>query len=196
MQDEYELKRFYKIFNKLWYSGYHNQRALAIYTLKLYERDYDKETWKFLIPKLKEVNDFDEAEMIGRIIGIISIKNPALKNEVIKLIKRKHVYYRRMALSVCFPLIEKKDWNFIFKLIISRLYDKEENIQELNGQILKEISEKNMTIVKKFILKNMNMPQITFDIVSNNFKDLKKMRKIKKIDDKKFIGFGWLRLVR
>ena len=33
MQEEYELKEFYKVFRRLWNSGYHSERSLAIKTL-------------------------------------------------------------------------------------------------------------------------------------------------------------------
>ena len=195
LHDEYSLREFYKVFNKLWNSGSHNERVLAVYALKNYSEDFDKDTWKFLIPRLKEIKDFDEAERIGKIIGNIALKYPSLKREVNKIANKRKVYSRRIALSVCFPLIKVKDWNFIFNLIKTRLNDKEENIQELNGSLLKEISKKNKTLVKRFVLKNINMPKITFDIVSEDLKELKKIRKLKKLDGG-VRGFGWLKIVR
>jgi 3-methyladenine DNA glycosylase AlkD len=195
LHEEYILKDFYKVFNRLWKSGYHNERVMAIYALRMYKGDYDKGTWEFLIPRLKEIRDFDEAERIGRIIGYIMVKYPKLKKEIIKINSRRNVYYRRIALASCFPLIKEKDWEFIFGLISSRLDDKEENIQELNGWILLEISKKNKTIVKRFVLKNIRMPKIVFDIVSSEMKELRKVRKLKKLDSGKVRGLGWLRMV-
>ena len=37
LYEEHDLKSFYRTFNRLWNSGYHNERVLAIYTLKLYK---------------------------------------------------------------------------------------------------------------------------------------------------------------
>lgn len=195
LHEEYTLDSFYRVFNKLWKSGYHNERVLAIYALKLYESDYDKDTWKFLIPRLKEIKDYDEAERIGRIVGRIIIKYPALKKEVIKLTGKRNVYYRRIALATCFPLIKAKDWDFVFRMIKDNLRDKEENMQELNGWILQEISKKNKTILRKFMLRNIDMPQLTFDLASKNLKDLRKVRKLKKLDIRKVSGFGWLKMI-
>ena len=195
LHDEYSLREFYKVFNKLWNSGYHNERVLAVYALKNYSKNFDKDTWKFLIPRLKEIKDFDEAERIGKIVGDIALKYPSLKREINKIANKRKVYYRRIALSVCFPLIKVKDWNFIFSLIKNRLNDKEKNIQELNGLLLKEISKKNKTLVKRFVLKNINMPKITFDIVSEDLEDLKKVRKLKKLDGR-VRWFGWLKIAR
>jgi len=96
--------------------------------------------------------------------------------EIIKILNSKNAYYRSLVLSSCFSLIEKKDWNFIFKVIKNRLYDKEYYIQKLNGEILINVSIKNKTIAKNFILNNINMPQNTLDILSSKFKDLRKIR--------------------
>ena len=195
LHEEYSLSEFYRVFNRLWKSGYHNERVMAIYALRMYEEDFNKETWEFLIPRLKEIKDFDEAERIGRIIGHIIIKYPNLKREILKINNRRNIYYRRIALSVCFPLINQKDWEFIFGLIKSRLNDKEENIQELIGWLLREISVKNKTIVKKFVLKNIDMSKTIFDIVSEDFKELKKVRKLKKLDSGKVSGLSWLKMI-
>lgn len=154
LHQEYELRNFYNVFNRLWNSGYHNERVLAICTLELYKEDYDKETWRFLIPKLKEIKGFDEAQNIGIIIGDLIIKYPKLKIETLKVNNKKNAYYRKMALSACLPLIKNKDWDFIFKIIKSRIYDKENDIIEFNNFLLKEISKKNKGLVKKFVKKN------------------------------------------
>lgn len=189
LHQEYDLKDFYNVYNKLWSSGYHNERVLAINALELYRDNYDKETWKFLIPKLSEIKDFNEAEKIGVIIGEMTIKYPALKKEIYKIANRRNVYYRKIALSSCLPLIKIKDWNFIFGIIQNRINDKEDNIKEFNGFLLNEIVKKNKTIIKKFMIRNINMPNVTFNIVSNNFKDLKKRRNIENNN------IGWLNII-
>ena len=195
LHEEYALVDFYRVFNRLWKSGYHNERVMAVYALRMYKDDYNQDTWKFLIPRLKQIKDFDEAERIGRIIGHIVVRYPSLKKEIIKMGGRRNVCYRRIALASCFPIIVKKDWDFIFGLVGKRLNDREENIQELNGWLLKEISKKNKTIVKRFVLKNIGMPQVTFDIVSDNFRDLRKVRKLKKLGSRRVSGLGWLKMV-
>ena len=195
LHEEYSLRGFYKLFNKLWKSGYHNERVMAVYALRMYEEDYDKETWKFLIPRLKEIKDYDEAERMGRIIGHIIIKHPSLKREIMKISGRRNVYYRRIALASCFALIKEKDWDYVFGLINDHLKDCEENIQELIGWLLREISVKNKTIVKKFVLKNIDMSKTIFDIVSEDFKELKKVRKLKKLDSGKVSGLSWLKMI-
>ena len=48
LKQEHCLKDFYKIFNRLWRSGIQREKILAIQTLELYKKDFDKETWKFL----------------------------------------------------------------------------------------------------------------------------------------------------
>jgi 3-methyladenine DNA glycosylase AlkD len=178
LYEEYELNEFYNIFNKLWNSGYHSERVLAVETLELYKEEYDKETWRFLIPKIKEIRDFDESEKIGKIIGEMTIKYPNLKREILKISDRRNPYYRKIALSSCFPLIKNKDWNFIFMIIRKRIFDKEKDIIEFTGFLLKEIGKKNKMLVKKFIINNKNMNKEIFDIVLSSFSDFKKIKKL------------------
>jgi len=195
LHSEYSLREFYRVFNRLWKSGYHNERVMAVYALRMYDNDFDKETWKFLIPRLKEIKDYDEAERMGRIIGHIAIKYDNLKREILKISNKRNVYYRRIGLSACFPLINEKDWEFVFSLIKNRLNDKEDNIQELNGWLLSEIVKTNKTLVKRFVLKHINMPKVTFDIACTDIEGLKKVRKFKKIDNLKGSGVGWLKMI-
>ena len=54
--EEYSLNEFYKIFNKLWDSGYENEKVLAIHSLKLYKEEFNIKTWKFIKPKIKQFN--------------------------------------------------------------------------------------------------------------------------------------------
>lgn len=82
LKQEHSLKKFYRIFNKLWKSGIQKERALAIQTLELYKKDFDKDTWKFLKPKLKDVKSKDEIERIQGIIKGVLKKCPELKGEV------------------------------------------------------------------------------------------------------------------
>ena len=79
------------------------------------------------------------------------------------------------------PLIRTGEIDFSLRLINKSLYYKEEPIQNANGIVLREISIKKPNIAKKFILKNIHMPIISFNIATENMKDLRKMRDIKKL---------------
>ncbi|MEK6914327.1 MAG: DNA alkylation repair protein [Nanoarchaeota archaeon] len=191
LHQEYELRSFYNVFNKLWSSNYHNERSLAIHTLEIYKEDYDKDTWRFLIPKLKEIKDFDEAERIGIIIGEMIIKYPALKREILKISNRRNVYYRKIALSSCLPLIKTKDWDFVFMIIRNRIHDRESNITEFIVFLLIELSKKNKTLVKKFIISNRNVNNNIFNITARNFDDINRIKKLNNYYNNSSI-FEWL----
>jgi len=81
----YSLKEFYKVFNKLWNSGYEKEKSLAIYALQMYKEDFDLSTWKFLKPKLKEITDKEQLKSVKEILKDIIKKNPKLEKEISKL---------------------------------------------------------------------------------------------------------------
>ena len=135
MHEEYDLKEFYKVFKRLWNSGYYGERSLAIKTLLTYEEDFDKKTWNFLIPYLNDIRDFDEADALGEIIGKVLVRNNLLKREIKKLSKRRDILLRRIALVSCFPLVQKRELDFVFKILEERINDKERKMQEINGKL-------------------------------------------------------------
>ncbi len=195
MQEEYELKEFYKVFRRLWNSGYHGERSLAIKTLLTYENEFDKKTWNFLIPFLNDIGDFDEADAFGEIIGKILVRNDLLKREIKKLSKRKNILLKRVALVSCFPLVKKRDLDFIFKILGERINDKERKMQEINGKLLSALSKVNKRETKKFILKHKDMSELTFEFATENLKELRKSRNVKKLGrDKR--GFLFLKFLK
>ena len=85
--EEYNLNDFYKVFTRLWKSGYHEERALALYTLHLHKDNYDLDTWKFIKPKLDEMKGWDQIDWVAiNIIGYILIKYPLLEKDMIKYV--------------------------------------------------------------------------------------------------------------
>jgi len=82
LKQEHSLKDFYKIFNRLWKSGIQRERILAIQTLELYKKDFNKDTWKFLKPKLKDMKSDYEIDKVRDIIKNILLRCPGLRKEV------------------------------------------------------------------------------------------------------------------
>ena len=81
----YSLREFYKVFNKLWNSGYEKEKSLAIYALQMYKEEFNLSTWKFLKPKLKEINDKEQIKSMREVLKEITRKNPGLEKEINKL---------------------------------------------------------------------------------------------------------------
>ncbi len=194
LHEEHDLKKFYKVFNKLWKSGYQGETSLAIYTLQLYKEDFDLTTWKFLKTKLKDVKSWDKADIIGReVIGEILLKYPKLEKEIFKLSKGKNLWIRKMAILSTLPLIKKGNVNPALKISETYLYDKEENIQLAIGHVLSAAGKENPEETKKFILKHIQMPTFIFNIATKKMKDLRKVRKLKKLKSDKSRGFFFWR---
>ena len=185
LHEEHNLKQFYKIFNKLWESGSYEETSLALYTLELYEKDFDFSTWKFIKPKLKNIKSRDQIEAIAtKVIGKIIQKYPRLEKEIIKLNKRKDLVMKQLTLMSSIPKIKDNDLRLGMTLIKNNLYDEDTKVQEIVGELLNEASKVNKERVKKFILKNKNMPEKTFLKATENMKDLRQIRR-KKMKAKK-----------
>lgn len=195
LHEQHTLKEFYKIFNRLWKSNYHEEMSLAIYTLQLYKEEFDLKTWKFLKPKLKDMKSWDQIDSIGiNVIGEIFLKYLMLKKEIIKLSNSKIFWFRRLAIVSTLPLIKKGKIQFSLDLVEKYLSDKEIYVQKATGWILREAGKQKPNIVKKFILKNITMPPIIFSYATEHMKDLRKLRKIKKLKNNKFGKFSFFKL--
>jgi 3-methyladenine DNA glycosylase AlkD len=182
LHEEYNLNEFYKIFNKFWNSGYHEERTLAVHTLQLYKDDFDLETWKFLKPKLKEIKSWDKIDSVSsNIIGEILVRNKKLEKEVVAMAKSNNVWFRRMAIMATIPLIKSNDNELALKICEMYIHDKYKQVQEGIGLIIKEIGIQKPVVARKFILKNIHMPAVSFDIVTQNMKELRKLRDVKKL---------------
>jgi len=189
LHEEYELRDFYKVFNRLWRSSYHEEVSLAIYTLQLYRKEFDLGTWRFLKPKLKDLRSWDQVDSVSTsIIGEILLRYPQLSKEILKLAKSKNMWMRRIAIVSTLPLIKKGEIELTMKLVNMYVNDTGPYIQKATGWMLREVGNKKPEIAKRFILKHVHMPSITFSYATEHMTELRKMRKLKKLEgDKK----GW-----
>ena len=184
LYEEHELKDFYRVFNRLWNSGYHEEMSLALYTLQLYEKEFDLETFKFLMPKLEDIKSWDQIDAISSsIIGKILLKDPRLEKEILKLSKSKNFWMRRIAIVSTLPRIKTGDIRLTMRLAEDYINDKENYIQKSTGWMLREAGKQKPEIVKRFILKHMHMPPIAFSYATEKMTELRKLRKIKKLKD-------------
>lgn len=192
LHEEHSLKEFYKVFNKLWKSGYHEEMSLALYALQLYEDEFDLSTFKFLKPKLKDIKTWDQIDAVSTfIISKILIKYPELENELIKLSKSNNFWMRRIAILSTIDRIRKGDIRLTMYLAEIYVRDEEPYIQKATGWMLREAAKKKTEVVKRFVLKHIHMPSICFSYCTErDLKDLRKVRQLKKLkQDKRGIGF-------
>jgi len=189
LHEEYSLKEFYKIFDRFWKSGYHEEMSLAIYTLQLYENEFDLKTWKFIQNKLKDMKSWDQIDAVStRILGLILLKNRQLEREILKMSKSENIWIKRAAIVSTLPLIKKRDINLTMRLAEMYVNSQEDYIQKATGWMLREVGKEKPEVVRKFILKNLDMPTIMFSYATEQMKDLRKERQ--KFKDKKGI-FRW-----
>ena len=182
LYEEYDLKSFYRVFNRFWNSSYHEERSLAIYTLELYYEEFDLDTWKFMKTKLKEIKSWDKLDSVGiNIVGEILIREDALTKEITTLAKSKNIWLKRMALMSTIPSIRNDNIELGIKLCEFNINSKEENIQKAVGMILNEIAKVKPRIARRFILKNIKMPEAVFFYATENLKDLRKLRETRKM---------------
>jgi len=184
LHEEYDLKGFYKVFNKFWNSGYHGERSLAIYTLEMYKDEFDTGTWSFMKTKLKDIKSWDKVDSVSiNILGEILVRTPSIEKEIISMSKSKNIWYKRMALMSSIALVKSGDIGLAINLCQENLYSEEENIQKAVGICLKEIGIQKPVVARGFILKNIKMPEKVFFIATENMKDIRKLRQTRKKGD-------------
>ena len=198
LHEEHSLKSFYPVFNRLWKSGYQGEKSLAIYTLQLYKDEFDFSTFKFLKPKLKDIKSWDRTDSVGKyLLGNILLKYPKLDKEILKLAKSKNLWFKRMAIMSTFPLIkEKQNTKLAIYFCETNLDEPHEEIQNVIGETLKQISIYKPETAKKFILKNTKIKNQTFKIATENLKELRKIRKIKKLGNNNQSGWFFWKNIR
>src|SRR3989344_9001716 len=151
LYEEHSLKEFYNIFNRLWKSGYHEEMSLALYTLQLYEKDFDINTFYFLKPKLNDIKSWDQIDAVSSsIIGKILLKDSRLEKELIKLSKSNNFWMRRIAIVSTLPKIKTGDIGLTMKLAEDYIKDTEPYIQKATGWMLREAGKQKPEVVKRF----------------------------------------------
>lgn len=190
LHEEYSLEEFYRVFNRFWKSGYRDKMSLAIYTLRLYEEDFDLGTWSFIRPRLREMKSWDKIDDVGSdIIGKILLKYPILESEIIRMVDSGNKWFIRMGIMSTIPLIKKSYIRLGIGFAEMHVHDNDEHIQKAVGMILYEIGQVRPETAKRFILKNIHMPLITFNYATQDMKELRALRRIKKLN---YNGFGRL----
>jgi 3-methyladenine DNA glycosylase AlkD len=185
LHEEHDLENFYKVFNKLW-KGSHEERLLSLYTLQLYKQDLNLKTWDFLKPKIKDIKSLDHADNLALVLGFIHLNYQTFDKEIVFLAKSHNLWSRRIALISLIPMIKEGKIDFAVTILPITLYAHDESTQKSNGIVLKELSIKNPEIAKRIILKEHNLPENTFMIATENLKELRKIKKFKKLDSNKF----------
>jgi 3-methyladenine DNA glycosylase AlkD len=182
LHEEHNLKDFYKLFSKFLNSGESKEVSLGIYTLQLYKDEFDLGTWKFISSKFKDIKSWDKIDAVGStIVGEILIKYPKLENEILKYAKGKNIWLKRLSLMSTMTLVRNGDFKLALKIIELHLYSKSDYMHKAIGSVLKEIGNKKPEFLRRFILKNINMPLPIFFYATENMKELRRLREKKPV---------------
>jgi 3-methyladenine DNA glycosylase AlkD len=161
LKERHPISEFYKIFDKLWNSGYNQEISLAIYTLELYEDEFTLKTFKFLVPKLKDIKNCHHLDAISlNILGKIILKFPEIEKDIIQFTNSDNYWLNRCAIISTMACIENEKVQLTLKIAQKYISNKNSNLQRITGIMLKKASEKKPGLVKSFILKNMDKMSI------------------------------------
>src|SRR3989344_6106756 len=185
LHDEYTLQEFYRVFTKLWHSG-SGERSLAIHTLQLYHKEFDIATWHFILGRLDNVTSLDEARYMGEIMSSIYLKDTSIKRGILELSEQKNQWIRRVAFFCLYDLLKRKqikETHIFLRIVEKNMYDSDETMQNALGKMLQMIGKMKKEALKRFILKHKKMPEGLFRAASSSMPYLRKMRKIKKLNN-------------
>ncbi|MGV8151616.1 MAG: DNA alkylation repair protein [Candidatus Nanoarchaeia archaeon] len=156
MHEEHSLEDFYKIFDKLWKTGYNQERTLAIHALELYESDFDFNTFIKIREKLDNLKSLSQIDIISlNILGKIAIKEPKAKMEIIKMAKSNNPWIVRSALISTIAWINNKETEFALKICKIAMKNKDTIVQKAVIRLLKEAAIQRPNEVKKFVVNNV-----------------------------------------
>jgi hypothetical protein len=166
LNEEHSLKDFYKIFDKLWNSGYNREMSLALYTLQLYEKDFDSGTWEFLKDKLIEMKSQDQIEVISKILGNIMLKYPEIQKDVLKFSNTDEIRIKKIIALSTLYLVRKGYFDFAIKLAEKNKNYRDSRLQVIINLVLKEIAKQKPELIKKFLLKSTE--DINIEVINSN----------------------------
>ncbi|MBR9704381.1 DNA alkylation repair protein [Candidatus Pacearchaeota archaeon] len=181
LHEEHNLGDFYKVFNKLWCSADPKEVSLGIYTLQMYREEFDLKTWRYIKTKFKEIKSWDTSDAIGMgVVGEILIRFPEIKNEIKKYSKGKNQWLKRLAIMSVIIQVRKNDLKFAMELVEIHINDKSEYMNKGVGYVLREIGKVRPVFLRRFILKNINIPLPVFFYATENMRELRRHRELKR----------------
>ena len=175
-----ELSEIYDLFDELWNSGNHEEKSIAIFLLSSKEKQFDYETWKFAISKVKDIKTWDHCDAISSwVLGKMLAENITLKKDVENLAESKNPWERRAAIISTGQLIKERKLELTFKLAEKLIYDEDVYVQKGAGWMLREAGKRERLAVKDFILMHLDMKAYAFSYATEKMKELRKIKKQK-----------------
>jgi 3-methyladenine DNA glycosylase AlkD len=174
----------YNLFDELWNSNNHEEMSLALYLLGNYKKNFNLETWKFLMngekPRIIKAKSWDHIDEISsHITGEIFLNNPNLQSEIKSLASSRNPWLRRLSIVSQYPLIKKGKIQLTFLLAEKLVYDDDIYVQKGAGWMLREAGKKNHVQLKEFLNIHKNMKPAAFSYATEKMPEYKKFLKEK-----------------
>jgi 3-methyladenine DNA glycosylase AlkD len=168
----------YNVFDELWNSGNHEEMSLAMYLIGLYKKQFNLETWDFLMKRVEKAKSWDHIdELSSHIIGEIFLANPNLQSQIKELSISRNPWMRRLSIVSQYPLIRKGKIQLTFLLAEKLVYDDNIYVQKGAGWMIREAGKKNPVQAQEFIKINRNMKPAAFSYSTEKMLDLRKRLK-------------------
>ncbi len=180
-----ELSEIYCLFNELWNSGNHEEKLMAIFLLASKEKQFDYETWKFSLAKIKDIKTWDHCDGISSwVLGKMLAKDISLKKDIENFSESKNPWERRAAIISTSQLIKERKLELTFKLAEKLVYDEDVYVQKGAGWMLREAGKRERLAVRDFILRHLDMKAYAFSYATEKMKELRKIKKQKEKPEK------------
>lgn len=165
---------------KLIKSPYHEERFIALVILTLRFKDEDNKVYNFYLNNLEKINNWDLVDVSAyKILGKYLVSNYHQKCILYKLIRSNNLWHRRIAIISTLSLIKEGKYSDTLRLAKLSLNDKEDLIHKASGWMLREVGNKDKSVLLNFLDKYYHkmprtMLRYSLEKVKNRGKYLKK----------------------
>ena len=171
----FQIYDIYNTFDELWNSSNHEEMSLAMYILGLYKKEFNLETWNFLIKRIELAKSWDHIDELGsHITGEIFLANPSLQSQIKDFASSRNPWMRRLSMISQYPLIKKGKIQLTFLLAEKLVYDEDIYVQKGAGWMIREAGKKNPVQAQEFVKINRHMKPAAFSYSTEKMLDLRK----------------------
>lgn len=152
----------WKFINNCWNLNYREGQYVALNYLNYHKEKLGNKDLPLLKQLIITKSWWDTIDAIDGLVGLVILKYPVLKLEMIKWAIDDNLWLRRVAIDFQQKYKEKTDTNLLGKIICANLGSSEFFINKAIGWSLREYSKINPQWVKSFIAKyNNNLSKLS-----------------------------------
>lgn len=168
----------YSLFDELWKSGNHEEMELAIFILQNQKKNFNLETWRFIIQRLEKAKSWDHIDYLSTmILGEILAKNLSLTAETKQMAESRNPWIRRTSIVSTYRLIKAHKLELTMRLSEKLVYDEDVYVQKGAGWMLRELGKKDRMTLRQFILSHKNMKSHALSYSTEKMPEMRKIIK-------------------